>query len=74
MISIGLFLVAGLHNGQEVVQTGVDQFALCWVGGIWERPAFYIREKGSGREWVLLLEEKGENVWNHAAVDSIVWR
>ena len=55
------YLVAGLRGGQEVLQAGVDQFALCWVGGEWKRPAFYIRE-ACGRESVLLLTTRA--VWN----------
>ena len=66
------YLVAGLSGGLEVLQTGVKQFALCWVGGAWQRAAFYIHEY-SGRKSVLLLDEKGEGVWNQAAVAYIVW-
>ena len=64
------YLVAGLRGGQEVLQAGVDQFALCWVGGEWKRPAFYIRE-ACGRESVLLLTTRA--VWNAEAVAHIDW-
>ena len=64
------FLVAGLPGGPEVLQNGVEQFLLVWVGEEWQRPAFFIRQK-SGSEWVLFLNTK--EVWHREAVADIYW-
>ena len=64
------YLVAGLRGGHEVLQNGVEQFGVAWVGAKWQEPAFYIRQP-SGREWVLFLNTK--NVWNEEAVQFIYW-
>ena len=66
------YLVAGLRDGHEVLQSGVEQFCLVWVGRKWQCPAFYLRESTCGREWVLFLNTKA--VWNAEAVEDILWR
>ena len=67
------YLVAGLRDGHEVLQSGVEQFCLVWVGREWQRPAFYLRLREStfGRERVLFLNMKA--VWNAEAVKDILW-
>ena len=63
-------LVAGLDGGLEVLQCGVEQFAVVWVGKGWKQPAFYLRQT-CGSEWVLFLNRK--KVWNQDAVADIDW-
>ena len=66
------YLVAGLRGGHEVLQNGVEQFALVWVGQDWQQPAFFIRQSSDPLiEWVLFLNSK--NVWNEEAVVDIHW-
>ena len=63
--------MAGLPGaGLGVHQNGVELFAIVWVGGEWQEPAFFIR-LANGAEAVLFMNQK--QVWNHEAVDAVLW-
>ena len=66
------FLLAGLPGGADMLtEGGVREFLLCWVGGRWQRPAFFVASAKTKEEWVLLLTEK--EVWNSEAVKDVRW-
>lgn len=62
-------LVAGLPGGKDVLQQGVDQFALVWLGRGRQQPAFFCSTPGG--QYALLLTEP--DPWNTDAVQDILW-
>ena len=64
------YLVAGLPGGLDVLRNGVELFAIVWVGREWQQPALFIRQ-ADGEEAVLFMNQK--QVWNHEAVDAVLW-